>query len=109
MYMGKKNKLAHRPFLGESRRDGRTIREEGLWVSFPEAPQLPRDTAGSLLAHRMGGDLVETSSPVPTERQPAHPTAEGSSPQRPFPQRSKLESACRAQKTLLRVRFSNNT
>ena len=52
---GKKNKLAHRPFLGGSRRDGGTIREEGPWVSFPEAPQLPRDTAGPLLAHRRGG------------------------------------------------------
>ena len=52
---GKKNKLAHRPFLGGNRKDGGTSREQGLWVSFPEAPQLPRDTAGSLLAHRRGG------------------------------------------------------
>jgi len=65
MYMGKKNKLAHRPFLGESRRDGRTIREEGLWVSFPEAPQLPRDTAGSLLAHRMGGTWWRPAAQCP--------------------------------------------
>ena len=66
-------------------------------------------TLRGLCWHTEGGDLVETSSPVPTERQPAHPTAEDSSPQSPFPQPSKLESACRAQKTLLKVRFSNNT
>ena len=54
-------------------------------------PQLPRGTAGSLLAEgtwaravgRGGG--VETSCQVPTGRQPARPTAEDSSPQHPFP------------------------
>ena len=51
-------------------------------------------TLRGLCWHTEGGDLVETSSPVPTERQPAHPTAEDSSPQSPFPQPSKLESAC---------------
>ena len=60
MYMGKKNKLAHRPFLGESRRDGRTIREGN-----PKAPQLPRDTAGSLLAHRMGGTWWRPAAQCP--------------------------------------------
>ena len=76
---------------------------------LPRGTTAPQGHCGVSAGTQNGGDLVETSSPVPTERQPARPTAEDSSPQHPFPQPSKLESACRAQKTLLRVRFSNNT
>ena len=66
-------------------------------------------TLQGLCWHTEGGDLVEPSSPVPTERQPVRPTAKDNSPQRLFPPPSKLESACRAQKTLPKVRCSNNT
>ena len=73
--MWKKISWSHRPFLGGSRKTQGWSGRKTLVFLSQGAPQLPRDTAGSLLACGSGGGGQGT-----LERQPPSPPGEDKLP-----------------------------